>query len=168
MTTPKYDYDKPTGWVTMADGSRFNPWTNEGCENLTLEQVQVYLQERPPAPGQGLTAPEGGADADSIYEELVREYVMLDNRTQPDLTRMTEIKKALRDLDYGTHDLAGIKLGVGHNSTLNTAAFANAYPQDKFPHLYKSTPNPAAIKEQLSPAEIKALSKEGEKRLTFK
>lgn len=157
--TPTYTLDKPTGWVTMADGSRFNPWTNEGCENLTLEQVQVYLQERPPA------APE---DTESTHENLVREYVMLENRTAPDLARMAEIKKVLRDLDYGTHDLAGIKVAVGHNSTLVPAAFISAYPADQHPHLYKTVPNPAAIKDSLSPAEIKALSKEGEKRLTFK
>lgn len=107
-------------------------------------------------------------DTETLHENLVREYVSLEDRIAPDIARMEEIKKVLRDLDYGTHNIAGLKVSIGHNTRLDAEAFAAKYPVLKYPHLYKSAPDSTAIKEHLAPAEIKSLSKEGEKRFGIK
>lgn len=102
------------------------------------------------------------------YGDLAREYATLQDRVAPDLARIDEIKKLMRGLDYGTHDVAGLKVSVARNSRLDAAAFAAKYPVLQHPGLYKSAPDSAAIKKNLAPAEIETLSVAGEPRVTIK
>ena len=105
---------------------------------------------------------------DSHLQDLVREYADLQARTAPDLARMDEIKKHLRALDYGSHDIAGLKITVARNARLDAGAFAEKYPVLQYPHLYKSAPDSAAIKKHLAPVEVENLSNEGDPRVTIK
>jgi len=105
---------------------------------------------------------------DNHLQNLVREYAELQARTAPDLARMDEIKKHLRALDYGSHDIAGLKISVSRNTRLDAKAFSEKYPVLQFPHFYKSAPDSAAIKKHLAPVEIEDLSTEGDPRVTIK
>jgi len=102
-------------------------------------------------------------------QDLVGEYATLQGEAAPILARMEEIKKTLKfDLGFGTHKIAGLSVGIAHNSRLSASAFEAAYPVMKYPHLYKPTPDSAAIKEHLSPAEIRKYTNEGDPRVTVK
>lgn len=111
------------------------------------------------------TTPETG----SIHEELVREYAILQDRVATDTARMDEIKKVLRgDLSIGSHAIAGLTVQVARNARLDADRFTTEYPVLEHPQLYKSVPDPAAIKRNLAPAVIEQLQVEGEPRLTIK
>lgn len=164
-TTPAYEFDKPTGWVTMPDGFRFNPWTGENTENLTLEQILVYNIERWGKDG-GPQAPLVPGDYD--FEALAGEYATIQDRIDPDLKRLDEIKAAFKFMSYGTHELAGLKVSLARSSRLDAAAFANRYPVETHPQFYKSAPDSTSIKKHLAPAEIEELSNAGDPRVTIK
>lgn len=113
-------------------------------------------------------APEPNEYPEHI-QDLVREYATLQADAEPILARMDEIKKTFKfDLDFGTHKIAGLSVGIAHNSRLSASAFEAAYPVMKYPNLYKPAPNSTAIKENLSPAEIKKYTTEGDPRVTVK
>lgn len=103
-----------------------------------------------------------------LHADLVRELVALQDQIEPANARIADIKKVLRDLDFGSHKIAGMTVTVGHNVRLDTAAFEAAYPVLEHPQMYKPTPDPAAIRRHLSPVQLEALQTEGEKRLTVK
>lgn len=104
----------------------------------------------------------------TIFDELVREYIALDHEIQPMKARQEEIKKVLRDLDMGTHDIAGAKVTISRNARLDAKKFADAYPQDQYPSLYKSAPDNTEIKRVLPPAVIERLQTDGEPRVSIK
>lgn len=102
------------------------------------------------------------------YTDIVREYALLQDRVAPDLARMEEIKKVLKGLDYGTHDIAGLKIGIGHNSRLDAKKAAEMYPEEQYPDLYKTSLDSAALKRVVAPAVYEAMSNEGDPRVTIK
>lgn len=103
-----------------------------------------------------------------LYADLARELIALQDQIEPANSRIADIKKVLRDLDYGTHKFGTISVAVGRNVRLDTAAFEAAYPVTQNPLMYKAVPDSDAIKRHLSPVQIEALQTEGEKRLTVK
>lgn len=106
--------------------------------------------------------------SNTMHEELVREYAALQANTAPALARMEDIKKVLRDLDYGKHELAGVEVQVSRNSRLDAKAFQDRYPVAQHPQFYRTAPDTKEVRRQLAPAEIDALSKEGDKRVTIR
>lgn len=172
MTAQNYSIDKSTGWITMPDGARFNPYSGEGCENLTLEQLAAYQQERPAGMDQALADRAqdrtGGLELNE-HQRLAKEYALLASEVEPMQARMDEIKKIFRnDLDFGTHDISGLKVTVAHNARFDAKKAAEIYPADKYPAFYKTAPDSAAIKRAVAPAVYEALSNEGEPRVTIK
>lgn len=114
-------------------------------------------------------APSEAPEYSDHINDLVREYVELQAQAAPALARMEEIKKTFKfDLGFGTHKIAGLSVGVAHNTRFNPKAFADAYPVLKYPQYYTPAPDTAAIKENLSPAEIKKYTNEGDPRVTVK
>lgn len=104
----------------------------------------------------------------TMHEELVREHVNITAELEPLNARKKEIEKALRDLDYGSYDLAGVTVSIQHNRRLDKAAFAKKYPVIKHPNFYTTAPNSAEIRKALSPNEIDELSTDGEKKVVIK
>lgn len=104
----------------------------------------------------------------TMHEELVREYAQLQDDVAAPLARMDDIKKVLRDLDYGKHELAGLEVQVSRNSRLNAKAFADRYPVTQHPEFYKTAPDTKEIRRHLAPKEVESLSTEGDKRVTIK
>ncbi len=102
------------------------------------------------------------------YTDMVREYALLQDRVAPDLARMDEIKKYLKGLDYGTHDIAGLKITVGHNARLDAKKAAEMYPIEQFPAAYKTALDGPALKRLVAPAVYEALQTEGDPRVTIK
>lgn len=131
-------------------------------------QGNQTMTDQTNTPAPTTNAVEDALEGTTYHEDLVREYAMIENRIGPDIARLAEIKKCFRDLTYGPHDFAGLKVSVGKNFRLDPETFSAKYPVMQYPHLYKSAPDSAAIKAELSPKEIEALSKEGEKRITVK
>lgn len=112
------------------------------------------------------TAPE--EPTPDYTADHVREYIQLQAEADRIKARMEEIKKFLRELDYGTHDIAGLKVSITRNPQFDSAAFQAKYPVLKFPHLYKSAIDAGAVKEHLAPAEVKKFYGEGEKKVGVK
>lgn len=104
----------------------------------------------------------------TIHEDLVREYAALRDDLERITARKKEIEKALRDLDYGSHDIAGVTIQIQHNRRLDPALLEDRYPVAKFPHFYRPSVNTAQVRKQLAPAEIDELSKEGDKKVLLK
>ena len=104
----------------------------------------------------------------SAHEDLVREYAELEARTAPDLARMEEIKKYLRALDLGTHQIAGLKVTVARSARLDAAQAAELYPAEDYPELYKLVLDTAALKRTVTPATYEALQTQGDPRVTIK
>ena len=110
----------------------------------------------------------GGLELDE-HQRLAREYALLASEVEPMQARMDEIKKIFRnDLDFGAHDIAGLKITVAHNARFDAKKAAEIYPVDKYPAFYKTAPDSAAIKRAVAPAVYEALSNEGEPRVTIK
>lgn len=103
-----------------------------------------------------------------IYEDHAAEYAALQAQAAPLLARMEEIKKVLRDLPVGSHQLAGLTVNIAANRQLDKTRLAEEYPPEQYPDLYKSQPDSAAVKKYLSPAVIETLSKYGDPRVTIK
>jgi hypothetical protein len=103
-------------------------------------------------------------------EELAKEWSYLADQREPIDTRMEQIKNEYRILlQVGSSvKAAGRTISVQRNPALDPAAFMTAYPVMKFPHLYKSAPDLNAIKENLSPAEVRRLQKEGTPKVVIK
>lgn len=102
------------------------------------------------------------------YTDLIQEYTLLQAKIAPEVTRIEEIKKSLKSLDYGTYDIAGCKVTIGHNARFNPARFEAAYPAIKHPLFYKAAPDMVAIKEHIARADLKAFQDEGDPRVTIK
>jgi len=110
----------------------------------------------------------GGLSELTENERLVREYALLEAEIEPLQARMNEIKKYLRgSLDYGTHDIAGLKVSIAHNSRLDPKKVLDLYPPAANPELYKQAPDSAAMKRILPGAVIEAMKTEGEPRVTI-
>lgn len=103
-------------------------------------------------------------------EELAKEWSALDAQKEPLEQRMEQIKNEYRALLQvgATVKAAGRTVSVQRNPTLDPAKFAATYPVMKFPHLYKSAPDLNAIKENLSPAEVRLLQKEGTPKVVIR
>lgn len=106
---------------------------------------------------------QSGPGAEARLEELAQEWSALDAAKQPILDRMEQIKAEYRSLlDVGRAvKYAGRSISIQRNATLDPAKFMEAYPVLQFPHLYKSAPDLGAIKENLPPAVVRDLQKEG-------
>jgi|GEM_PF-2715164 len=104
----------------------------------------------------------------TTYDNLVAEYADLQARTAPDLARMDEIKKVLRDLDYGSHTLAGLTVSIARNARFDAAAFAAQFPPEERPEFYKPAVDQTAVKKLLPGAAVDAFQKLGEARVTIK
>lgn len=114
-----------------------------------------------------MTETNNSLDAED-YENLAREYARLHADVTPALERMEEIKKELRTLTLGKHNLAGLTVQLSPNNRLNKTAFANQYPILQYPQYYKTELNSDAIKKEFSPDQIAAMSTPGTPRLTIK
>lgn len=104
----------------------------------------------------------------SIYDDLVHEYIQLDYELKPIQARMDEIKKVLRDLPTGAHEIAGARVTIARNARLDAKKFAETFPQDQYPNLWKSAPDSAELKRTQPPAVIEALQTTGEPRVSIK
>lgn len=102
------------------------------------------------------------------YTELIQEYTQIQDKIGPDLARVEEIKKILKGLDYGSHEIAGCKVTIGRNARFNAKRFEAAYPVINNPGLYKTAPDTTSIKDALSPAELREYQDEGDPRVTIK
>lgn len=104
----------------------------------------------------------------SIYDDLVHEYITLEYERAPIEARMNEIKKVLRDLDYGSHQIAGATVSVSRNARLDSKKFADMFPIEQFPNLWKTAPDTTALRQTQPPAVVEALQSVGEPRITIK
>ena len=102
------------------------------------------------------------------YTDLIREYTHLQAKIAPELARIEEIKKILKGLDYGSHEIAGCKVTIGRNARFNSKKFEEAYPVTQYPQYYKTAPDSAKVKDSLSPAELREYQTEGDPRVTIK
>lgn len=103
-------------------------------------------------------------------EELAKEWSYLAAQRDPIDARMEQIKNEYRTLlQVGSSaKAAGRTIMVQRNPTLDSAKFMAKYPVLQFPHLYKSAPDANAIKENLPPAELRSLQKEGTPKVVIK
>lgn len=106
--------------------------------------------------------------AGTAYEDLVREYAQLDALAAPALARMDEIKKFLRDLPIGTHDIAGLKVTLAANARFDAERFAAKYPPTEFPEFYSSAVDRDKVKELLPGKAVDAFKTIGAPRVTIK
>lgn len=106
--------------------------------------------------------------AGTAYEDLVREYAQLDALAAPALARMDEIKKFLRDLRLGTHDIAGLKVTIAPNARFDSKRFAAKYPPTEFPEFYSSAVDQAKVKQLLPGKAVDAFKTIGDPRVTIK
>jgi hypothetical protein len=147
-TGPDYTLDKATGEVTMADGFKFNPSTNENVEGLTLDQLRVYNLERP-------------AGAPSLTEkvlalaELITESEAQAAKLKAEAAKHTSVadgfKAELRQLlDFGTHAFGNFKVTVSKPSrSFDAEAFMRSYPVEANPALYTYVINSKAVPPNL-------------------
>lgn len=104
----------------------------------------------------------------SIYEDHVRELAALQADKARLEAREKELKKILRDLDYGSHEIAGVTVSVQPNRRIDPGLFEDRYPVAKWPQFWKPGVNTTQVRKQLAPAEIEELSTEGEPRVVLK
>lgn len=104
----------------------------------------------------------------SIYEDHVRELASVQADKSRLEAREKELKKILRDLGPGSHDIAGVTVSVQANRRIDPALFEDRYPVAQWPQFWKPGVNTAQVRKQLAPAEIEALSTEGEPRVVLK
>jgi hypothetical protein len=116
------------------------------------------------------TAPEETAPEYSDHmQALAREYATLQAEGARITARMDEIKKTFKfDLPFGTHPIAGLSVGIAHNTQFDGKAFAEDFPVLKYPQLYKPALDSSAIKENFAPAQLKKYVGEGDPRVTVK
>lgn len=104
----------------------------------------------------------------SIYEDHVKELASVQADKQRLEAREKELKKILRDLDQGSHEIAGITVSVQPNRRIDPGLFEDKYPVAQWPHFWEPKINTTQVRKQLAPAEIEALSTEGEPRVVLK
>lgn len=90
------------------------------------------------------------------YDQLVAERTRLKATADDAAQRIKQIDDQLRDLGYGTHQYAGVRVSIERNRRLDVARFRDAYPVDKHPELWKVTvdPDTAAVREHIAPADL--------------
>ena len=103
-SVPLYALDKKTGVVTMPNGKKFNPYTNEGCENLTMDELKVYSQERPP------TLNIKHTDLDALAEQALADDMALKEVTAKAKASKDKFKKALDEQGLLNPDFKGTDL----------------------------------------------------------
>ena len=95
-----------------------------------------------------------------------REITRLNNRIKADTERLEHLKDVLREhLEAGDTYAAGKhSITVAPNRAIDSAAFSAAYPlSPATAHLYKATPDLAAIRRHLAPVEVEGLMVESGK-----
>ena len=104
----------------------------------------------------------------SIHADLVREWAELESQVAGPQARIEEIKKFLRVLDLGTHELAGYRVSVSPNRRLDPKKFAEKYPVLKHPEFYKTAPDSTKIAKELSGPDLREVSTFGDPRISLK
>ncbi|WAC65158.1 hypothetical protein OVA14_07090 [Agrococcus sp. SL85] len=97
------------------------------------------------------------------FDAIVAERTQLKAIADDAATRIKQIDDQLRDLGYGSHPYAGVRVSIEHNRRLDADRFQRAYPPATHAALYKVTvaPDLTAIKEQIAPADLDAFYNEG-------
>ena len=97
------------------------------------------------------------------YEALVAERTRLKAAADDAMQRVKQIDDQLRDLGYGTHQYAGVKVTISPHRRLNAGRFRDAFPVDKHPELWKVSvdPDTTAIRNAIAPDELDAYYDEG-------
>jgi hypothetical protein len=103
------------------------------------------------------------------YETLVKEYVRLREQREQIDTAMDGIKHLLRSLGNGTHEIANLSVQIIPNRRLDTKRVATELPQQAHPGLYKTVPDPTALRRHVSPDYYESLMTEiGEPKVVIK
>ena len=100
-------------------------------------------------------------DFDALTAERAALKAGIDQATD----RVKEIDGLIRDHHgYGVYEYAGLRVGVERNRRLDADRFRNAYPIDRHPTFWKVTvtPDTAAIKDRIAPADLDPFYDEGQ------
>lgn len=97
------------------------------------------------------------------FDALVAERTQLKAIADDAATRIKQIDDQLRDLGYGTHPYAGVRVSIERNRRLDVDRFKTAYPVAEHSDLYKVTvdPDPTMIRALIAPADLDAFYNEG-------
>lgn len=82
--------------------------------------------------------------------------------------RLEEVLKTIPAGTENAEHIAGFKVGVKQGSTFDPARFAADHPVDQYPSFYEAKPVLKAIKEELSPAQLKTYYNDSNPSLDFK
>ncbi|GEM_PF-5226542 len=106
-----------------------------------------------------------------VYEDDVRELVSIQAEKQRLTAREGELKKKLRELPKGTHEISGCKVQVQANRRVNLGRVKEAFPVGKYAPLgyYKpAEPDMTEIKKHIAPSELEKFYDEGENKVVVK
>lgn len=87
------------------------------------------------------------------HEQLVKEYVALDEQRAGINERMDAIKHELRTLGTGSHPIAGVTVSISPNRRIDETRVANLYPISSHPELYTAKPDTKKLRQEL-PAKV--------------
>ena len=99
--------------------------------------------------------------------DLVAERLDLEAEIEPLQARLAEINKHLAAENPGTYQAGGVTLTVSPQRRFNPRRFAEAFPYETHPHLYKH-PTPAPDTQQIAPAIKDMYSDTHDNRITIK
>lgn len=93
----------------------------------------------------------------SDYDNIVKEYVRLQEQREYIDQQMDQLKEQLRTLGEGTYDIAGVKVSITPNRRIDAKLVESEYPIGQHPELYKGVPDTAALRRHLSPIRVEQL-----------
>lgn len=114
-----------------------------------------------------MTTPITPVRMDDTAADYLNELASLNAELEPLLARKAELEKYLRGLAPGKYTNGVFDLTVSPSKRFNKKKFAEAFPIEKYPHLYKQ-PTPEPDTRAIAPAVKNQFSDEYDARLTIK
>lgn len=104
-----------------------------------------------------------------VLEQLLAEDAKLAETADRIAQRRTEIRSLLgAKLPDGTTALGEAKVVISTLRRLDNAAIERAYPVAAYPHLYKPSLDTKAVRDNIAPVELAALTKAGTRTVTVR
>lgn len=104
-----------------------------------------------------------------VLEQLLAEDAKLAETADRIAGRRTEIRSLLgAKLPDGTTTLGDAKVVITVPHRLDSAAIERAYPVAAYPHLYKPALDAKAVRDNIAPADLAALTKAGQRQVTVR
>jgi len=102
-------------------------------------------------------------------EQILAEDAKLAETADRIAERRTQIRSILADkLPDGTTALAGRQVIISVPNRLDNAAIERAYPVTSYPHLYRPALDTKAVRDNIAPAQLAALTKAGQRQVTVR